>query len=340
MRRDPHIPEGSTFQDVVRIAGLEEPEYAAACHHLTDKAVGALSIAYAVAVRSRIHSWGGDIPEGLSGGALLKWAIGRSAGVGPMPFSHLRDVCEAFAKQTPEEQIWLCWFWLSGSKPSFTAPDHVSGCSSCHRLFFHSDVRRSVCEQCHRRKHRDLMRNQRGTDLSERLCVVCGAAFSPKRTDAKCCSGKCRAKLSRQKPAAAEPAAVEPEVVVRRKAPSPAMRKVAAEMLRGFAKCQREDADSNSPETAATGRREAQRAELAAVKLEHPRQRLENPGLVPHLLLKRAEDAEGQAEGLLGEDSIGDTFKGPPTDAEAKQAKALLAEAKAYRACAEWLLGC
>ena len=33
-------------------------------------------------------------------------------------------------------------------------------------------------------------------------CACCGEKFTPKRTDAKCCSGKCRAKLSRQKPAA------------------------------------------------------------------------------------------------------------------------------------------
>jgi hypothetical protein len=55
--------------------------------------------------------------------------------------------------------------------------------------------------------------------IEPRDCLVCGAAFTPKRKDARCCSGKCRAKLSRQKPAVTEPAAVEAEVVVRRKAP-------------------------------------------------------------------------------------------------------------------------
>jgi len=172
-------------------------------------------------------------------------------------------------------------------------------------------------------------------------CACCGKKFTPKRTDAKCCSGKCRAKLSRQRPAVTEPAAaaVEPAVVVRRKAPSPAMRKVAAEMLRGFAASQREDADSNGPETAATCRSEATQAELAAMKLEHPRQSWEVTGAPPSMLEWWAEGAEGEAEGLLGEGSIGDTFKGPPTEAEAKEAKALLAKAKAYRACAEWLMG-
>ena len=32
-----------------------------------------------------------------------------------------------------------------------------------------------------------------------RQCCCCGCSFMPKRTDARCCSGRCRAKLSRQK---------------------------------------------------------------------------------------------------------------------------------------------
>jgi hypothetical protein len=34
--------------------------------------------------------------------------------------------------------------------------------------------------------------------IEPRDCLACGTAFTPKRSDAKCCSGKCRAKLSRQ----------------------------------------------------------------------------------------------------------------------------------------------
>ena len=34
-------------------------------------------------------------------------------------------------------------------------------------------------------------------------CACCGESFTPKRTDAKCCSAKCRAKLSRQRAAVA-----------------------------------------------------------------------------------------------------------------------------------------
>jgi hypothetical protein len=101
------------------------------------------------------------------------------------------------------------------------------------------------------------------------------------------------------------------------------MRKVAAEMLRGFAASQREDADSGSAVTAATCRSEAQQAELAAMKLEHPRQAWEVSGMAPELLVLRAEDAEGLAE----------------DEEKPEVVKALLADAKAFRACAEWLLG-
>lgn len=34
---------------------------------------------------------------------------------------------------------------------------------------------------------------------SPRQCCCCGCTFTPKRADAKCCSGRCRATLSRQK---------------------------------------------------------------------------------------------------------------------------------------------
>ncbi len=142
--------------------------------------------------------------------------------------------------------------------------------------------------------------------------------------------------------------AVEPEAnpepiappVVRVKAPSPAMRKVAAEMLRGFAASEREDADSNDPVTAATCRREAAQAELAAMKLEHPRQAWEVTELPPGFLLLRAEEAENKAHHLTREGSQDGIYKGAPTSAEIKLAKELLRDAKAFRACAEWLQGC
>ena len=45
---------------------------------------------------------------------------------------------------------------------------------------------------------RDRQRKRRGTDLSPRACACCGSTFTPKRTDARFCSGACRAKASRQ----------------------------------------------------------------------------------------------------------------------------------------------
>lgn len=37
----------------------------------------------------------------------------------------------------------------------------------------------------------------------QKLCSCCGESFTPKRTDARCCSGRCRTKLSRQRSAVA-----------------------------------------------------------------------------------------------------------------------------------------
>ena len=75
-------------------------------------------------------------------------------------------------------------------------------CSECHELFFlqnTSNAGRRQCLDCQRKAERNKKRLQRGTDLSERTCEVCGTAFTPKRSHAKVCSPKCRAKLSRQK---------------------------------------------------------------------------------------------------------------------------------------------
>ena len=36
-------------------------------------------------------------------------------------------------------------------------------------------------------------------DHPPRQCCCCGCTFTPKRADARCCSGRCRAKLSRNK---------------------------------------------------------------------------------------------------------------------------------------------
>jgi hypothetical protein len=68
--------------------------------------------------------------------------------------------------------------------------DHGASDDNPHRV--HERIEES------RRRARDRKRRQRGSDLSARLCACCGATFTPKRSDARCCSGACRAKLSRQ----------------------------------------------------------------------------------------------------------------------------------------------
>jgi len=96
-----------------------------------------------------------------------------------MPFRELGDLCSDFVKQTAEDVLSLRWFWQAGCESSFTAPDHMSACSSCNRLFLRSDVRRGTCDHCPRKKYRDLMRVKRSMDLSERLCPVCPRHLRP-----------------------------------------------------------------------------------------------------------------------------------------------------------------
>jgi len=91
----------------------------------------------------------------------------------------------------------------------------IGRCRQCHQVTIWTGVCDTTrmgaipryCKDCgpevRRRQARDSARRQRSTDLSERLCPVCSVSFTPKRTDARCCSGKCRAKLSRQEAKAA-----------------------------------------------------------------------------------------------------------------------------------------
>lgn len=82
----------------------------------------------------------------------------------------------------------------------------VRACAGCGHLFFVNNTSNTAarhCLFCQKRAERDKKRHQRGTDLSERVCPVCTTSFTPKRSDARCCSGKCRAKLSRQEAAVA-----------------------------------------------------------------------------------------------------------------------------------------
>ena len=62
------------------------------------------------------------------------------------------------------------------------------------------------CTVCAKKDERDASRrtsaryreNNPKAPIEPRDCLACGVSFTPKRSDARCCSGKCRAKLSRQ----------------------------------------------------------------------------------------------------------------------------------------------
>jgi hypothetical protein len=80
----------------------------------------------------------------------------------------------------------------------------VRECSSCgHLMLLTSGTQKGpeTCECCRLAEQRDRKRRWRSENpsvIESRSCVVCGTVFTPKRSDAKCCSGKCRTKLSRQ----------------------------------------------------------------------------------------------------------------------------------------------
>jgi hypothetical protein len=91
---------------------------------------------------------------------------------------------------------------------AFGTPPYVASCQGCRRFFYLNDVRRTTCNGCRAKAERDKKRQQRGTDLSPRDCASCGVTFTPKRSDARCCSPKCRAKLSRLNKRSVTPVAV------------------------------------------------------------------------------------------------------------------------------------
>jgi predicted nucleic acid-binding Zn ribbon protein len=80
----------------------------------------------------------------------------------------------------------------------------VRRCSCCGELMLSTSDRQigpERCDGCLKAEQRDRKRRWRSETpnvIESRSCVVCGTVFTPKRSDAKCCSGKCRTKLSRQ----------------------------------------------------------------------------------------------------------------------------------------------
>ena len=79
----------------------------------------------------------------------------------------------------------------------------VRSCSSCGELFVltaGSQKGPEQCSCCRQQEQRDRKRRWRAevtAPISSRVCPICGAEFTPRRSDAKTCSAKCRTKLSR-----------------------------------------------------------------------------------------------------------------------------------------------
>jgi hypothetical protein len=99
------------------------------------------------------------------------------------------------------------WRWT----PWFVQDDHL--CHSCSSTcaeeidsvleLFAEGRQLQVNERLDRRAIDARRRRALKPPHPPKQCACCGQSFTPKRTDAKCCSAKCRAKLSRQRAAVA-----------------------------------------------------------------------------------------------------------------------------------------
>lgn len=213
------VKDGFNGQDLVTAAytcgaafdGLDKAFFSCAdiFRRSANRQLGVLSLAYAVHIRSTVASFGFElIPQFKSDAAFVRWAMQWGALLSPVSVNDLT----AYAKRVHDEALergdfHAQFFWGDGMPRDidFTHPEYVRACKHCQRLFFFTDARRTTCNHCQRKAERIKKRNQRGTDLSERICPVCSTSFTPKRSDARCCSSKCRAKLSRQEAKAAGP---------------------------------------------------------------------------------------------------------------------------------------
>ena len=93
---------------------------------------------------------------------------------------------------------WTPWFvtddqlWHSGSNASSEETESV--------LRLLADGRqRQLNDRLERRAADARRRRALKPTHPSRQCYCCGCTFTPKRADARCCSGRCRAKLSRNK---------------------------------------------------------------------------------------------------------------------------------------------
>jgi len=194
------IHDGETFSQAVRHyaaagAAANGGQYAHCMAKGFNRHQSAWAMAYGLRLQWRLQESGIETTD-LDWPAMIRLA----KACGPVAIVELQSICRHLAKQYQgTEYVWLYGFWSDGASGHSHAshPPCICGCLKCGR-FFYQYGRRNACNGCQRKAERNKKRNQRGTDLSERLCPVCSTAFTPKRSDARCCSGKCRAKLSRQ----------------------------------------------------------------------------------------------------------------------------------------------
>ena len=200
MIKGAHITDGSTLYATVKQVTEQAWEHPKSFRYLACHSAGIFSLVYAMCVRADLGSIGIDVPDDLNDAQLIKWAIGLGH-LDNVTTRRIQSLCHQWMLEADKEENGLgVMLWRKGAQPQWaTQPEFISPCRRCRCLFFHSDSRRTICNGCHRKIERDKKRGQRGTDLSERICEVCGTAFTPKRSHAKVCSPKCRAKLSRQK---------------------------------------------------------------------------------------------------------------------------------------------
>lgn len=195
------VPDGATLYDasVASLAALPEDwgkklrksaNYFSGCSHW------GLSMAHAAIVRSTLESWNIEVPASFrSDAAFIRWGLDNGAAIDAVKTESLIALC---ADQIDPADFQTALQWGPATERRCITPAQASPCRTCKRLFFHDDARRIDCNHCRRKAERNKKRALRGTDLSERLCLSCAQPFTPKRSDAKCCSGACRAKYNRQ----------------------------------------------------------------------------------------------------------------------------------------------
>jgi hypothetical protein len=204
------VPDGATFQDAARadvpwLAGVKSQPLSETLR-LSRSSLGSTqaswAIAYGISYRWHLQSCGHTNLDGLYGAKLI--AATRLPAIGPVRIGHLRSICRAMAASfTAVEDVGFQLFWDGGAEArGFTdLPAFLNRCMRCKQFFYTDSTRRDYCNGCRRRAERDKQRRLRGTDLTERTCPVCSVTFTPRRSDARCCSARCRAKLSRQQAA-------------------------------------------------------------------------------------------------------------------------------------------